>query len=140
MPQREFDHGDIDPADAIIEKIGLIDDFDVFYNKVLVGVYERPDKMKKIVRDDGTTGQIIIPDSIREEDRYQGKVGLVLKIGPTAFVDDGGAQFHGQKVEKGEWVVFRPSAGLKMEINKTLCVLLQDVQIEMRVPQPDLVF
>jgi len=140
MPQREFDHGDKDPAAALIEQIGYIDDFEVFYNKMLVGVYMRPEGMKKIKRADGTAGQLILPDSIRDEDRYQGKVGLVLKLGPTAFLDDGSAKFHGQVASVGSWVVFRPSAGLKMEINRTLCVILQDVQVELTIPSPDAVF
>jgi co-chaperonin GroES (HSP10) len=131
MPQREMDHGDKDPADELIEKIGYIDDIDVFYNKVLVAVYMRPEKTKS---------KIIMPDQVRDEDKYQGKVGLVLKKGLTAFVDEGAAKFHGQDVKVGDWLVFRPSVGLKMEINGTLCILLQDVQVELRIPSPDIVF
>ena len=126
-----MDHGDVDPAQELIEKAGYIDDVDVFFNKILCAVYIRPEKTK--------TG-IILTDDIRKEDEYQGKAAVVLKVGPTAFVDDGAARFHDQKVSVGDWVVFRPSAGLKMTLNKTHCVLIQDVQVELRIPAPDVVF
>ncbi|MEN9931891.1 MAG: hypothetical protein RIS17_464 [Pseudomonadota bacterium] len=45
-------------------------------NRVLVATYIRPEK---------TSGGIIRPDQLREEDKWQGKAGLVLKIGPSAF-------------------------------------------------------
>ena len=131
MPQMLMDHGDVDPAQELINKVGYIDDIDVFFNKVLCAVYLRPEKTK--------TG-IILTDDIRKEDEYQGKAAVVLKVGSTAFLDDGAAKFHGQDVKVGDWIVFRPSAGLKMTINKTHCVLLQDVQIELRIPSPDIVF
>ena len=131
MPQREMDHGDVDPAQELIDKVGYIDDLDIFFNKILCAIYLRPEKTKR---------GIILTDEIRAEDKYQGKAAVVLKVGPTAFVDDGAAKFHGQSVKVGDWIVFRPSAGLKMTINATDCVLIQDVQVELRIPSPDIVF
>jgi co-chaperonin GroES (HSP10) len=126
-----MDHGGVNPAQELLDKIGYIGDIDVFFNKVLVGLYQRPEKTKS---------GIYMADATREEDLYQGKAALVLKKGPTAFMDDGAAKFHGQNVEEGEWIVFRPSNGLKMDINGVRCVLLQDVQLELRIPSPDVVF
>lgn len=131
MPASFMDHGGKDPAKEIIDKAGNLDDVEVFYNKVLCGIYIRPEKTK---------GGVFMTDDHRAEDLYQGKAAVVLKVGPTAFVDDGQAQFRGQKVEVGDVIVFRPSNGLKMKINKTDCVLLQDVQVELRIPAPDVVF
>lgn len=131
MPASFMDHGGKDPATEIIEKVGGLDGVDVHFNKVLCGIYIRPEKTK---------GGIIYTDTTRDEDLYQGKAAVVLKVGPTAFVDDGQAEFHDQHVKVGDWIVFRPSNGLKMKINKTDCVLLQDVQIEMRIPAPDVVY
>ena len=128
---RKMDHGDTDPAQEIVDKIGYIDDIDLYYNKLLIGIYKRPERTKS---------GIILTDEIREEDNFQGKAGLVLKIGPTAFMDDGAAKFHGQSVKVGDWIVFRPSNGLKMDINGVRCVLLQDVQVELRISSPDVVF
>ena len=45
-------------------------------NRVIVATYIRPEK---------TSGGIIRPDQTREEDKWQGKAGLVLKMGPSAF-------------------------------------------------------
>lgn len=45
-------------------------------NRVLVATYIRPEK---------TSGGIIRPDATREEDKWQGKAGLVLAVGPSAF-------------------------------------------------------
>lgn len=131
MPQMLMDHGDVDPAQELIDKVGYIDDIDLFFNKILCAVYIRPEKTK--------TG-IILTDDIRKEDEYQGKAAVVLKVGPTAFLDDGPAKFHGQSVKVGDWIAFRPSAGLKLTISKTNCVLLQDVHVELRIPSPDIVF
>jgi co-chaperonin GroES (HSP10) len=128
---RKMDHGDVDPALELVDKIGYIDDIDLFFNKSLVALYVRPEKTKS---------GIILADSTRDEDLFQGKAGLVLKKGPTAFMDDGDAKFHGQDVNVGDWIVFRPSNGLKMDINGVRCVLLQDVQVELRIPSPDVVF
>ena len=51
-----------------------IDGIDVLFNQVLIAVYERP----KV-----TASGIHLPDQSTDEDRYQGKVGLVLKRGQT---------------------------------------------------------
>ena len=71
---------------------------------------------------------------------YQGKVGLVLKKGPLAYVDDDKTSFGGQNIDVGEWTVFRSSDGWTLQINGVLCRMLQDVQIKMAVPKPDIVF
>ena len=59
--------------------VGDLSGVEVFNTQVLVAVYIRPEK---------TSGGIIRPDSVREEDKYQGKVGLLLKKGRTAFIDE----------------------------------------------------
>lgn len=132
MPQMFMRH-EKDPKEVIFDKIGkdTINDFRLIYNQVLVGIYVRPNK---------TLSGIEIPDQTVDEDRYQGKAGLVLKVGPTAFQDDGAVKFYGQKVEVGDWVVFRPSSGLKMTLNKTDCISLRDVHIEGVISNPDVIF
>jgi len=124
---------DVDPVDEIVERIGDLSEFIVPLNKILVGIYMRGDK---------TTGGIILPDQIRDEDRYQGKAGLILKKGPIAFVDDDRVHFHGLNPDVGEWVMFRPSNGLKVDIRSKTghCILLSDTQVELVIPAPDLVF
>lgn len=124
---------DRDPAEAIREEVGDIESVQLFYSQILVGIYKRPER---------TRSGIILTDKARDEDVYQGKVGLVLKKGPTAFRDDPENKifFHNQDVQKGDWIVFRPSDGWALSLNGTTCRVLQDVHVRARIPQPDIVW
>lgn len=132
MPQIEMVHV-TDPADDVIDRIGDLSDFVVPFNKVLVGIYVRPEKTK---------GGLILTDQYRDEDKYQGKAGLILKRGPMAFVDDDRVKFNGLDPQVGEWICFRPSDGMKLDIRhkEGHCILLSDVQVQLVIPAPDLVF
>lgn len=121
---------DVDPALELTKKIGDLTKVDVFHNQILVGVYQRPVKTKS---------NILLPDSVRQEDRYQGKVGVVLKKGAQAFVDDETTKFT-DDVNVGDWVFYRVSDGFPITINGVLCRLLEEVHIKGRVPSPDQVF
>ena len=82
MPFMPMSHDEGDPADTIRKKIGSLEGYTLFGNQVLLGVYERPQKTKS---------GIFISDQTRNEDRHQGKAGLVLLKGPTAFISDAGS-------------------------------------------------
>lgn len=81
-------------------------------NRVLVASFIRPEK---------TSGGIIRPDATREEDKWQGKAGLILAVGPSAFdfeevIHDleAGAPLEHVHAEHnlprvGDWVFFRGS-------------------------------
>jgi co-chaperonin GroES (HSP10) len=120
----------VDPRNELIESIGDISGIKIYNNWILVAVYKRPEK---------TAGGIILTDNTRKEDEYQGKVGLVLKKGPIAFVDDEKTSFNGQDVELGEWIAFRVSDGWSLEVNGVMCRMLQDTQIRMSIPSPDVI-
>jgi co-chaperonin GroES (HSP10) len=96
-----------------------------------VAVYIRPEKTKS---------GIILSDKTRDEDRYQSKVGLIVKKGPSAFVDDDGKWFSGLDVNEGDWIVFRPSDGWNITVNGTLCRMLDDMSIRARISHPDQVW
>jgi len=81
---------DVDPKQKLIEDIGDISKVELFNNQILVAVYIRPQKTKS---------GIYLTDKTTDEDRYQSKVGLVLKKGPTAFVDPEGKWFDGITVD-----------------------------------------
>lgn len=119
------------PKQAIIDAVGDLSKIDVFFNHILVGIYPRPEKTK---------GGIIRPDTNRDEDAYQGKVALVLKKGPTAFVDDESNQFNGQTVNVGDWIVLRVGDGWPLNLRDTPCRMIQDTQIKLRVADPEIVF
>jgi co-chaperonin GroES (HSP10) len=91
-----------DPRGAVLRAVGDFSHLEVAAQQVLVAQYIRPEKTK---------GGIYLADVTLAEDRYQGKVGLVLKVGSLAFNDDGVAKFGGFKVEPGDWAIFRTSDG-----------------------------
>jgi co-chaperonin GroES (HSP10) len=127
MPQREMDHAN-DPRQALKEQIGNIDDIEIFNNQILVAVYIRPQKTKS---------GIYLPDSTVGEDQYQSKVGLVLKKGSTAFIDEENKWFRGFNIELDDWIVFRPSDGWTVTINNNICRILDDTAVRGRVQAPD---
>lgn len=97
--------------------------------KFLVGIYIRPDKTK---------GGIYLTDRIRDEDIYQGKVGLVLKLGPTAFVDDDRRNFHPDSVpEVGDWVLYGANEGRACEIGGHPCRFIDDTSLLAIIPHPN---
>ena len=101
---------------------------EVFNNNILVAIYIRPNKTKS---------GIILADETTEQDKYQGKVGLVVKKGPSAFEDETGRWFKDENVNVGDWVVFRPSDGWSVAVNGQPCRLMDDVVIRGRVKHPD---
>ena len=130
MPAMVMQH-DVDPKKDLLKKIGDIKDIEIYNNQILVAVYIRPEK---------TIGGIIIPDENRNEDKTQGKVGLVLKKGPDAFNDESGQWFKDVKVKNNDWVIFRPSDGWTITVNKVVCRLLDDVNVRGRIQHPDKVW
>jgi co-chaperonin GroES (HSP10) len=126
-----------DPKKEIIEAVGDLSKFKLFHNQVLVAIYIRPEM---------TAGGILLSNRIRDEDKWQGKIGLVLKKGPSAFVDTKGEWFTDVEVNVHDWVVFRPSDGWGMTINNrdskadVLCRLLDDTVIRGTVEDPDNVY
>lgn len=122
-----------DPKQALLDKIGSVEDVEVFHNQVLVAVYMAPEK---------TAGGIIRPDMNKDEDRHQSKVGLIVKTGDRAFVSDGSWTWPAD-IGVGDWVYFRVSDGWNVTVNghrDNLCRMLDDVDIRGRISQPDKVW
>ena len=122
-----MDHS-LDPKSALLKEVGDISNVEIFNNLVLVAIYIRPEL---------TAGGIILTNNIRDEDKWQGKVGLVLKKGPTAFTHD---WFKGQKINENDWAVFRPSDGWGLTINGQMCRILEDTVIRGRTQHPDAIY
>lgn len=104
-------------------------DLTVLHSQVLVATYVQPARTK---------GGIILTSKSRDEDRFQGKLGMVIAVGPGAFKDDGIAKFHGLSVKVGDWVFARASDGLELFINAVPCRVFEDVAIKMIVKTPEL--
>jgi len=131
-------HHDEDPRSEILNKVGDLGNVEVFGSDVLVALYIRPQKTKS---------GIILADTTRDEDRWQGKAGLILKLGPTAYIDDEGSKFRDLK--EGDWVVFRPSDGWPVTLNSSAniaskdavaCRVVTDINIRMRISSPDAIY
>lgn len=127
-----------DPKAAVRAAVkGITDIIEPLHNLILVGTYVRPEKTK---------GGIIRVDRSLAEDRFQGKVGLVLKVGPIAFKDDNVNKFGGVTVKEGDWVLYRSSDGHEMFYvdengrDGTPVRLLEDIHIKGRLSDPEKVY
>lgn len=130
MPHMVMTH-DTDPKEVLKADLGDIKDFEIFNNQVLCAVYVRPQKTK--------SGLYLTSQTV-DEDKIQGKVGLVVKTGPDAFKDASGEWFNDMDIELSDWVVFRPSDGWSITVNGVLCRILDDTNIRGRVQHPDQVW
>lgn len=125
-----------DPAALIKKQVGMKEDgtipgFTLHGNRVLVGLYELPEKTKS---------GLYISDQTRKESEYQGKAGLVLMKGHSAFVSDKEYDFGPDTVSIGDWVMVFVSEGRSCKVNGQLCRVVRDQDITMRIPEPDRVF
>lgn len=118
-----------DPRVEIMKQFEDLEKVDVFNDKVLLAVYERPNK---------TASGIVLPNQTTEEDRYQGKAALVVKIGP--LVNLGDAPTRGGEIKIGDWIAIRPSDGWPININQKLCRLVSEKDVHLRIPSPDAVY
>jgi co-chaperonin GroES (HSP10) len=119
-----------DPKDAILAALGDTSQIELFHNQVLLAVYIRPQKTKS---------GLYLTDKHTDEDRYQSKVGLLIKKGAQAFEQDG-SWFTGLEFKESDWLVFRPSDGWSITVNGVLCRIFDDINIKGRVPHPDAVW
>lgn len=121
-----------DPRDGLWKAVGsAINDIQVFGAQLLVGTYIKSEK---------TAGGILLPDSVKQEDLWQGNLGLVLKKGPWAFQDDErlNIDWKGQDVEVGDWVILRYSDALEMHLNGVSVRLIDDRDIRGVVSRPEI--
>lgn len=89
-------HDSTDKAKSeILGAVGDISDIEIFGSQVLVAPYIRPGK---------TRGGVIVPGDAAKEDTWQGKVGLILKVGPTAFASAKPESYGGRIPGVGDWV------------------------------------
>lgn len=122
----------VDPKEKLQEEIGEIPPDLVNLSKVLVAIYRRPEK---------TLGGIILTDKSADEDVWQGKVGLIVAMGPRAFEDDESTQFHGLKYKIGDWVWFKASTGEACQVNGVPCrMFVAEGLFYGKIPEPDCVW
>ena len=117
--------GEEDPKDVIMKRLGtVLDDLpEIYGSRVLVATAPTPVKKSSILLTQTSRDKQV------EEGRWQGKVGLVLKTGISAFLYDprypsyawpGGPDEHtpGPCPQVGDWIYYRTSdaweAGLRI--------------------------
>lgn len=127
MPPMIMEH-QVDPKHKLLEDLGDLSSVELFNNQILCAVYIRPQKTKS---------GIYLTDKTTEEDRYQSKVGLLVKAGPSAFEPNEEGWFKGEEFKLEDWLVFRPSDGWSITIHGVLCRILNDTQVKGRVQNPD---
>lgn len=96
---------------------------------LLVLQYVRPDKV----------GALYMPAQAQREDEYQGRVGLVLRVGPDAYSDD--AKFpQGPWCKVGDWIVWPPlqSTTTRLKYGKSVLALIADDRVLMVGAHPAL--
>lgn len=127
-------------AKTITDAVGDLSGVSVLGPRVLVAVYERAEGEQEVK----TSAGIIIPfvkGGTLDEDKFQGKVCLVLKSGPLAFGEGYANDLsHGDSVKEGDWIVLRPTDGFAMVRGGIMCRLIKDADILMKVPAPDTVW
>lgn len=135
---------ELDEKQRLLAKLGDLNHVQVAQNEVLIAIYVRSEK---------TPGGIILTEKNRKEDVYQGKVGLVVKIGVSCQfvrVDRGKGRTYGIPVKLHDWVVVRPSDSWPLDINTdpralqmedfVPCRLVFDDQIRMVVSNPGVIW
>jgi len=127
LPAMVMDHS-ADPKKSLTDRLGDHSGVEILHNQVVVATYVRPTKTKSGIH---------LPDNYVDEDKFQGKVGLVVKMGNDACVDPTGKWFRGVNINLGDWIIFRPSDGWSISINGVDCRVLEDIAIKGKVDRPD---
>lgn len=118
-----------DPRTMITEECApFMEGLSVLGARVLVAVYVPPESTK---------GGIILTTNIRTESNYQGKVGLILALGPIAFQDDPTHRFGSHTPKVGDWVVFNVGDTFGLELGKRRARNIEDVDVHMIITDPD---
>ncbi len=123
---------DVEPKKKLLAELGDITGIELFNDRVLVAIY----------RHEGVTkGGIITTTKTHDESDYQGKVGLIVKVGPLVEAKD---EVRGGALKVGDWIAVNPSSGLSMHAgdhgSKVMLRMLAESEIHMRVNSPDVIW
>jgi hypothetical protein len=121
-----------DPRDELWEGVSeFLGQIEPLGSGVVVAIYVRPEKLK--------SGLILSRAHTPNEDLYQGKVGLVLKLGPIAFLEDDSHRFGERTPRPGDWIVSSVGETFAFTLGKVPCRIVEDVSVRAIVDQPDIV-
>jgi len=126
--------------ERIRKRIGwALDKFHMKLNRILVAVFIRPSELQF-----AGGGSLIMPESVTNEDIYQGTTGLILKLGPRCYEDSDMMTWTDEdKTKEGDWVMFRRAdgGGIRLRLNGVDCILFENERgIKASIPRPDVVY
>lgn len=132
---------DTDPKQDIWDEVGrYIEQIEPLGDRVLLVMYERT-KQKGDVR---TAGGIIVPETKNGsavEDKWQGKVGMVVKMGPLAFTEDETHKWGGVVPKVGDWVMISVGNSYSFDLpGDRRAREVRDVYVENIVRSMDIVY
>lgn len=123
-------HHAVDPKKVLLEKLGDIRKKKFSGLQVVVATYTRPKETKK--------GGLVRTDDTLAEDIYQGKVGLIVAMGPQAqaFLD---VAFGGEEdaPHMHDWIHYRSLDGHMLTINGQECRILEAKAVRGSTDAPD---
>ncbi len=133
MGKKDYVETEQDAALRILAGFSLDDFADciLMNNQVVMAIYSEPEKTK---------GGVYITDTRRAEAEYQGKVGLIIGLGLSAYEDTSGQWFRGKKPQLGDWVVIRASDGWRIDVHGVQCRMFDDTLTRMIVPHPEAIW
>jgi co-chaperonin GroES (HSP10) len=125
---------DEDPKAKLLRAVGdKADNIRPLWTQVLIGVYSRGGYDGKEVT---TKGGIILTQKATEEDLWQGKIGMLLAVGPGAFRDSNNEPFP-DAPKIGDWVHFRVGDSLGSLSGKLMLRFMEDTSIRAVIDDPD---
>lgn len=136
-----------DQKQEILDWIGDASDDVILNDHILVATYAR---RQFVLTKDGK--KIWLSDEELIENRYQGKVGLLLKCGPDAFKYNGSfaniTKYQEESVEEyasrcslytpkpGDWVLYRSSDGYEAALRRAVVKIIPSECVKMIVKDP----
>lgn len=136
IEQLDYQIGVEDPAEVIMARVrDVLDKFPaIFGSRILIALSPSASKSK---------GGIIFTDKAKDEGRFQGKAGLVLKLGVEAFKYNPRfptLDWEGPKAEVGDWVHFFNSDSREIGIGGIACRYIWDSDLLGIITDPEAVF
>lgn len=104
---------------------------EVLGSDVLVATYVEPEKR----------GSLFIPQKSVQESIFQGRIGLILKMGSTAFkYTKGGYAWEGPKPQVGDWILFRFADAWELYLSGVSCRVVDAEVVRAIIEKPEVVF
>jgi hypothetical protein len=131
----------VDPKQQIVDAVGpWVKDIRIRPYDVMVATYLR----EKVVGDKVTTTGVFLSDGDQgtiREDRFQGKVGLVMQVGSLAFTETSDHRWKDFIPAAGDWVVLNVGDTFAFDLPGGWRVrIVEENLVRAIVPRPDIIW